>query len=60
MIAPGQVTDDSELMLCLMQGIVEGNEQKKEAPKKKRIKLFKNKKNDQKKHKKMKIGIRLG
>lgn len=47
MIAPGQVTDDSELMLCLMQGIVEGNEQKKEAPKKRRIKLFKNKKNDQ-------------
>ena len=47
MVAPGQVTDDSELMLCLMQGIVEGNEQKKEAPKKKRIKLFKNKKNDQ-------------
>ena len=30
MVAPGQVTDDSELILCMLQGIVKGNEKKPE------------------------------
>ena len=29
-LGPGQVTDDSELAMCLMWGLVEGNEESKE------------------------------
>jgi ADP-ribosylglycohydrolase len=31
---PGQVTDDSELTLCLMQGIIKGSEPQKSKNKK--------------------------
>ena len=32
MTGPGQVTDDSELSMCVLRGIVNGNEENKDEP----------------------------